>query len=267
MNATPPPGTQVPSFIQDAYDAHVAAELFAIRNAMGDSALLRAVFSAILVKVSHRVSDTVHRLEPRPRAPGTTATLFHAKAREYGRMLQALAEAVPPGVRAQVHREDARGFRSRGLKVGSGADTEATRVPFGLVLTSPPYPGVYDYLPMQALRRWWLDLDDDAALEDEIGTRRSFRHDRGAALTRWREDTMRWTRAAARALGPGGRLVILVGDGDIHGGHVDAWPTTDAAAREAGLTLDARVTVERWDEGLRVFRPEHAAVWTKAASN
>ena len=29
----------------------------------------------------------------------------------------------------------------------------------GLVLTSPPYPGVYDYLPMQQLRAAWLDLD------------------------------------------------------------------------------------------------------------
>ncbi|MFN7144696.1 MAG: hypothetical protein ACK4YP_13050, partial [Myxococcota bacterium] len=139
----PPP--DVPDELARWYEPHVLAELCVIREGIGKDPLLRAVFSAIVVKASHRESDTSSAKTETKRPPGTTAVLFHKKAREYARMLEELASAVPAGVRARVHREDARELREKGG--------------FGLVVTSPPYPGVYDYVAMQQLRHLWLGLD------------------------------------------------------------------------------------------------------------
>jgi hypothetical protein len=245
-----PRGDGVPEEIRRAYAPHVFAELAAIRDQIGDDPGLRAVFSAILVKSSRRASDTSQHLTDKERPPGTTATLFHAKAREYARLLEAFDAAAPPGVQPRVHREDARDHRSKG--------------PFGLVLCSPPYPGVYDYVPMQALRRWWLDLDDDQALRDEIGARRNFRADRAQARDAWRADTARWVRAAARVLADSGRLCVVTGDGNVGGVPIDSWTPLDEAARAQGLRFVARATVDRWDEGVEQRRPEHVGVWEKA---
>lgn len=243
------PLPDLPPAVAHAYEPHVQVELAAIRAAIGDDPLLRAVFSAVLVKASRRVSDTSARLEDRPRPPGTAATLFHAKAREYARMLTELAEAVPPGVRARVHREDARDLR--------------VKEPFGMVVTSPPYPGVYDYVAMQALRRAWLGLDDSRAEQEEIATRGAFARDRKDAVARWSKDTARWVRAATRALGVGGRLVVVIGDGRTGGRPIDAWGPTAAAVEAAGLHFVARVTVDRHDAGLGASRHEHAGLWER----
>lgn len=237
-----------PGPAQEWYEAHVVGELAAIRELIGKDPLLRAVFSAILVKVSQRRSDSSMARDPEPRPPGTTSTLFHKKAREYARMLEALAAAVPPGVRARVHRADARDFRAKER--------------FGLVLTSPPYPGVYDYVPMQQLRYAWLGLDPGDAVREEIGSRRAFRADRATAIATWRQDSARWVRAVARVLD--GRLVLVIGDGNVGGKAIDSFTPVDEAARAAGLRFVARATVERWDAGMERVRPEHAAVWEHA---
>ena len=232
---------QVPEAVRGWYEPHVARELVALKLHIGNDPLLRAVFSAILVKVSQRESETrPNRVELR-RPPGTTATLFHRKARELARRLESLAAAVPEGARARVHREDARDFRRRER--------------FGMVVTSPPYPGVYDYLSMQALRAAWLDLPGD--LHEELGSRRGFRADRGGALAAWEASTRRWLKSVARALAPGGKVVVVIGDGFGGGKLVPVLPSLLAAARELGLQRTGLVTVGRWDAGLRTVRPEH----------
>ena len=91
--------------------------------------LLRTVLSSILIKTSFRESDTSNHRSPTQRPPGTTLTLFHKKARLLGRSLEMMPANLPV---AGIHRGDAR----------------ITPAPHkvGLILTSPPYPGVYSYL-------------------------------------------------------------------------------------------------------------------------
>jgi SAM-dependent methyltransferase len=233
------------------YEPHTLIELATIKDAISKEPLLRAVFSAILVKTSKRESDTSSARTGEKRPPGTAAVLFHKKAREYARMLEALATAAPATVRARVHREDARELRERGG--------------FGLVVTSPPYPGVYDYVTMQHLRLLWLGLGEGIDTHQEIGSRRQFRADRTAALSAWRNDTRKWVRNAARALDVGGRLVVVIGDGQVAGKRIDTYEAMEDAAKMAGLTRVARATVERWDEGVNTLRPEHAMMWEKRA--
>lgn len=286
--AEPDPG--VPEELRGWYDPRALAELAAIRRGIWRLAeegtpaqkeaapLLKAVFSSILVKTSYRESETANRRVAQPREPGSTAVLFHARAREYARQLEALEQGIaaaagadappadadtdadtpapaadkahdpaapgsPPPIRARAHRQDAREIRSKER--------------FGQIVTSPPYPGVYDYLAIQQLRYLWMGLDPGDP-HSEIGSRRSFRVDRGRAFEQWREDTGRWVRATAKLLLPKGRMVVIVGDGFVNHRIVESIPAILEAAKGAGLRSVARCMVERPDEGVGAIRLEHA---------
>ena len=243
----------VPELAWDWFDPWAVVELDAIRAVIGNDPMARAVLSSILVKVSKRESETANRCGTEVRPPTTTATLFHKRAREFARQLEELAAAIGEGPepRARVHREDARELRERGE--------------FGMVVTSPPYPGVYDYLPLQQLRIAWLGLEPGESLRDEIGSRRSFKSDRTEAVAAWKRDTARWVRAACRALVPGGRLAVVIGDGLVAGRPVDALGPLGEAARAEGMERVARTTVERWDEGVERMRPEHAVLYERGS--
>ncbi len=246
-----PPPPDLPEVLFDWYEPHVLVEMASLHEAIGNDPMLRAVFSSIVVKTSYRESDTSNRRVEQRRPPGTAATLFHKRARELGRELEALAAAVPEGTRARVHRQDAREQREK----------EA----FGLVLTSPPYPGVYDYVPLQQLRLAWLGADPGEAPREEIGSRRAFRADRAEATAAWRADTFKWMRVTARALVPGGRLVVVTGDGNVGQRPIDSLGLYTEAAVASGLRRVARASVARWDEGLDRVRPEHAVCFAKEA--
>jgi DNA modification methylase len=236
---------QVPEIASRWYQPHVAQEVGRLRDGIKVAnpiaqPLLRAVLSSILIKVSFRESDTSNRRNPYQRPPGTTATLFHKKARELGRAL----EAMSPGPEPTVRRSDAR--------------TTAPLAPAGLILTSPPYPGVYDYLPMHQLRYAWLGMDAEDTLNREIGARRTFRaRGRQDALQQWRQDTDKWIATQAAGLAPGGRFVIIVGDGLVGDRVVDTLSPTVESLRAAGLKIVARASADRADHARAAIRIEH----------
>lgn len=231
------------------YEPHVAAELAGLRDGIAQApddvkGLLWACFSSILVKVSLRASDTRAERVPQHREPGTTAILFHKKVRELGRRLEALAAAVPPGTPQARVRE---GSALRELPEG----------PVDAIVTSPPYPAVYDYAPMQSLRTAWMDLDDHEALRGELGTRRSFRADRAEGMRRWQEDMARWASRAAAALRPGARMAVVIGDGLSASRPVDALGCLAHATSGAGFVPLARASGDRRDLGSEQSRREH----------
>ena len=231
------------------YEDHVAAELAGLRDGIQRAPpevqdLLWCCFSSILVKVSQRASDTRAERAPQHREPGTTSILFHKKVRELGRRLEALATAVPPGTpEPKVRLGDAR--------------ADHPKDPVDCIITSPPYPAVYDYVPMQTLRSAWMDLDDGPGLRGELGSRRSFRVDRQSGLRQWQADLGDWTRSAFRALRPGGRLAVVLGDGVSASRPVDALGTLMAASAAAGFQPLARASGDRSDYGASTTRREH----------
>jgi SAM-dependent methyltransferase len=232
---------------------HVLRELEALRAGIAASdesvrGLLEAVLSAIIVKVSYRASDTKAVREKHDRPAGTTAVLFHKKTRELARQLTELREALPPDTpEAELVLADAREARPT--------------TPVALVLTSPPYPSTYDYLPMQHLRHVWLGERPDASLE--IGARRLWRGGLRRAREIWRGDTDRWTANVAHTLVAGGHLVVVIGDGLLPSGIVDASQPTLDAARRAGLELVAGASVERPEHAGLTNRREHAFAFRK----
>ena len=243
----------VPEEAERWYEPHVAQELGRLRDgihAVDDAdtrTRLWAVLSSIVVKASFRESDTSNQRKTRHRPPGTTAILFHKKARELGRML----DAMPAERAVKVRTADAR-------KVGAPRGT-------GLVMTSPPYPGVYDYLPMQQLRFLWMDIDPDGrVMAAELGSRRSFRaQGRADALRAWRQDTADWVAQQTRALPAGGRIAINVGDGLVGGRTVDTLSVTVEAMRNAGLGIVARASADRPDHARNSVRIEHIVLGEK----
>ena len=174
--------------------------------------------------------------------------MFHKKARELGRRL----EEMPAERDVRIRRADA---RVRSPPKGTA-----------LVLTSPPYPGVYDYLPMQQLRYAWLEVEPGGrALSAEVGSRRDFRSQgRAAAFRQWRQDTVQWIDAQTRGLRPGGLLVVNVGDGLVGGRLVDALSPTVEAMRAAGLEIVARGSADRPDHAREAVRIEHMVLGRKA---
>lgn len=245
-----PPGP-ILSVVGEWYEPHVLAELEALRAGIRDADvsddarwLLWATFSSIVVKASFRASDTSSRRDVHSRPPATTAILFHKKARELGRRLEALVAEIPPGTpSADVGWGDAR--------------LKADITPVALVLTSPPYPSVYDYLAVQDLRAAWLDVA--LAERREIGPRRAFREQGSReAWKQWQADTHQWTRSVVSRIAPGGQLVVVIGDGLVEEGTVPTWETTRAAAEGAGLKFQASASLARPDPTRRATRWEHA---------
>ena len=248
-----PPPEPIFKAVREWYAPHVLGELEAIRQGcLGADPSIRepllTLFSSILIKTSYRKSDTSQQREPTDRPRGTTSVLFHKKAREYGRRITALREVVPEGTPPS----DVAFGDARDVRIGAPVD---------LVLTSPPYPSTYDYLPLQHLRRVWLGLREPD--DDEIASRRSWRAGEKDARKRWRSDTFAWTQSAAAALAPGGHLVVVIGDGLAPGGLVDTSEPTEAAAKNAGLVAVARASVERPDFARDTMRWEHAFAFRK----
>jgi len=244
--------TVVPEVCREWYEPHVADELGRLRDGIleQDEAvrpLLFALLSSIAIKASFRESDTSNRRKGGHRPPGTTAILFHKKARELGRQL----DEMPAERNVRVRLDDA---RSCGPPRGAG-----------LVMTSPPYPGVYDYLPMQQLRYAWLGIEPPGrAFSAEVGSRRGFRaKGRAEAFRDWRDDTDRWVAAQASTLRSGGALVINVGDGLVGGRTVDALSSTVESLRRAGLEVEARASADRPDHARGAIRIEHMVLGRK----
>lgn len=240
--------------VREWYAPHALRELESLRRGIQQAdavirPLLECVLSSILVKVSWRRSDTSPQRVKHHRPPGTTAVLFHKKARELARRMVALREAVPEGTpEADIELADARSLRVE---------------PVDLVLTSPPYPSTYDYLPMQHLRSIWFGESMQEAAE--IGPRRDWRRGAREARRAWLADTERWTAAVAASMRPDAHLVIVIGDGLTPTGPVDTSEPTESAALKAGLVSVARATVDRPDHARNTVRPEHIFAFRKPA--
>ncbi len=258
----PAPSHRLPAALRDWYDEGTLAELTSLRNDLRAACgaadttepvgvLLWGAFSSMLVKVSRRQADTVRRIvDGPPRPAGTTATWFHRKVREIARRLEAWDSLGGSMGAVTVHAGDARGA-PEGVPSVQG------------IVTSPPYPAVYDYQAYQDLRELWLGFHSDA--EAEIGPRRVWNVDPEGAEVAWRRDTNAWMAASSSVLAPGGRMIVVIGDGLVRSGPIDALEPTRVGARLAGLTFEASASLARPDHARGSVRWEHAAVFRREA--
>ena len=222
------------------YNKKALRELAALWSAVNQKKglhrhILRAAHSSLVVKYSLRASDTSNKVRPRKYKEGAVLRAFAARGVELDRMFRELREQVP--------------VETPRATIGHGDAREIELAPVDLIVTSPPYPGTYDYLRLQQLRLAWWE-EDQSQESSEIGTRQTFSRAPKQAYRRWSKDTALWIKRAARNLKIGGHLVIVAGDGFARGRVQRVSRPTLEAGEAAGLSLRASASVQRVDHGV-----------------
>lgn len=220
---------------------HVLLELDGLRDGILKTTLpeqkraLLLVLSALLTKVSQRGGDSAGGVTEKRVAPGFPSRFFVKKASELGRKLAEYRSSLPVGAPpASCTLGDAR--KLPGLAPSSVA----------LVVSSPPYPGVYDYVAHHDDRLRWLGLSSQEFAELEIGSRRELSEESfGKALARWERDLGATLTALRAGIAAAGRVVLLIADSTLAGKALFAERVVEKAAPGAGLQLLGRASQAR----------------------
>jgi len=228
---------------RDWFTPHTLKEIVLLSDHIGGVAdadlrrLLLAVLSSIVVKLSRQASDSmpVADRDFRPWKPGTAFRFFRERAVELTGMLLRLS--------SDLHKRKV-AFVEPDLRLAD-ARTVALAAPYDLVLSSPPYPGVYDYARHHRLRFPLFGDDGSFADRHEIGAKRApgdYAADLTAALKRI-------------PLGANGRILLVIGDGTIGEKIVRA---DELLRRLPGFTVRAVASQARAGD-----RREHLALLTR----
>ena len=218
---------------------HVAFELFALRalvmevprQPIGNA--LRLCFSANLVKLMKAGPEAPRDGEAKRIARGVPSRLLADRAVELAHGLAALERKTPPGTPAPVIRlGDARELK--GIANGSAR----------LIVSSPPYPGTYDYAAQHDARFTWLELPRRSFESAQLGARTGG-VGLGADPAAWRASQRQWLGEMARILAPGGHALLIVGDGVLGNAPEDAPATIAELAAPLRLEPIARASQAR----------------------
>lgn len=208
---------------------------------------LELVLSAILTKVGRRGSDTSEAGVEKRIAAGYPARLFVKKTEELTARVAEVAGALAASKPAKVLLGDAR--------VLAGVDDASV----SLVVTSPPYPGNYDYLAHHAARLRWLRMPADRFDASEIGARRRL-DPLGAAggRARFAAELGDALRAMRRVMREDGVAIIVIADSVVGGAPVYAIDLIRSLAPKRGLALVASASQARPH-----FHPQTAQAFAK----
>jgi SAM-dependent methyltransferase len=219
------------------FHAHVLFELLGLRElvmATPDDPVgraLRLCLSSLLVKFMKAGPSAPRDGAEKRIGRGVPSRMLADRAAELARGLAALERRTPPGTPApEVTEGDA---RSLTIQPGSVA----------LVVSSPPYAGTYDYAAIHDARFLWLGLAEKNFRRLQLGARAERLGD--VAGGSWRDQQAQFVSQIARILRPGGRALLVVGDGIVDG-HAENAPDGIAAAGAAvGLEPLARASQAR----------------------
>jgi DNA modification methylase len=195
---------------------------------------LELVISSMLTKVSVRRSDTSERTETRRLASGFTIRFFVKKTEELVRRLEAYSAALP----------DRR--LPWGVRLGDARALPMNDGRAQAIITSPPYPGVYDYVEHHRLRLDWLKLDAKHLERHEIGAHRDFAHQTAAAAEeRWGEQMGDCLDEMRRVLAASGRIALLIADSVVANRAFYADRALQGMAARHGLKIVAGLSQAR----------------------
>ena len=167
---------------------------------------LEIVLSSMLVKVSNQRSDSNLSMSKPNLSRGFTSRFFEKRAEELIGFLETFRDAVPENT------------SSPRVRVGDARDLHWVEdQSVGMVITSPPYPGTYDYFSHQALRTQILGIEDRSPRRNEMGSRSQGNQGRRTALERWEEDFRDVLNELARTCKPGANAFFVIGTSRIGG--------------------------------------------------
>ncbi|MDH4224231.1 MAG: hypothetical protein OEW12_01125 [Deltaproteobacteria bacterium] len=222
------------------YQPHLLAEMIQWIRLINDlkegpqRQSLRAVFSSLVVKFSNLRSDTSHQEGPVNYPKGAVSRFMEAKCGELAKAQAALADRLPrPAPRVALTQENARLLPSTDWGCAD------------CVLTSPPYPGTYDYAAHHRLRMDWLGLDSNPLEAGEIGSRRDWLSGSAPAGEDWEAFWQDVWVTFSRVVKPGGQVFLVVGDWLEGGRGVDSAQAFAPLARLWGWEQLSRASVRR----------------------
>jgi SAM-dependent methyltransferase len=226
---------------RELFDLHVLLELDGLRDGIRklpdgfERRALMLVLSALFTKVSRRRAETSRHHQEKRLAGGFVVRFFLEKARDLAKRLAAYDARLPARAPAVE------------LSVGDARRLDhVQRRSIDLVLSSPPYPGVYDYVDQHAARLRWLGLSARGFERSEIGARRRYaRVDYERALDGWRRELGPCLDRIAERLAPGGAAVLVIADSVLGGRGVYADDTLAELAPRHGLRVAAHVSQAR----------------------
>ncbi|MFO0661642.1 MAG: DNA methyltransferase [Polyangiaceae bacterium] len=196
---------------------------------------LELVLSAILTKVSRKLGDSSEKSEEKRIAAGYTAKLLVRKADELAQRVEEFVAKVPRNTPPPIVLEgDAREL--------AGVDSGSV----DLVLTSPPYPGNYDYLSHHAARLRWLRMDASSFDSREVGARRHLENPKQRdPIGTWRNDVAGFLKAMRRVLRPDGCALLIIADSVVGDQAVFIDDLVRDVAPSCGMDLVARASQQR----------------------
>lgn len=224
---------------RDLFDIHVLLELDSLRAAIEKTPKgplqqnLQLILSSLLVKLSRQSSDTVERTAPRRIAAGYPSKLFHMRALEWLRQVQEYEGLAPmPRAKFRTYTADARELKP----VADGS--------VDLIVTSPPYPGVYDYYAHHAVRLRWMNLKAAELERKELGSKRTLVNQTDGIAV-WRSDWKAVLAQFERVLRSGGHACIVMADSAVARTLLRADTETRRAMESTSLSLVAHAKQAR----------------------
>ncbi|MDE0908048.1 MAG: DNA adenine methylase [SAR324 cluster bacterium] len=187
---------------------------------------LRAVFSSLIVKFSTFKADTsLERVTPKyPR--GAVARWMTAKTQELldqqMRMEFKLAKVPQP----TLLNEDARTLPS----VAAGS--------VHCIITSPPYPGTYDYFEHHLLRMKWLQMPTSEMKQGELGAKRNF------TPKQWKQAFRESMLALRRSMVQYGHCYLVLGDWLDHDERINGIEFVRQYAPSVGWEVGSAVSLK-----------------------
>jgi hypothetical protein len=175
---------------------------------------LLLVLSSCLTKLSEKRADSSRIHQDKRIARSFPFRFFLLKTDDLIQRALAFSALVPRGTPpARIEVCDARRL--------AYAPSRSVR----LVVSSPPYPGVYDYFEHHETRMRWLRLDGRDLKEGEMGARRAAGGDATKATSDWEQGFGRCLAELKRILVSDGLVTLMLAD-SVFGGRAyfaDAW--------------------------------------------
>lgn len=194
----------------------------AIRNT------LLAVFSSLVVKFSSKLSDSSEEQQQRNFPKGAVSKWMRSKIEELLRAQKDFTKKVPKGVKVpQIFTENIVDFEK--MKEGS----------VDLIVTSPPYPGTYDYFKHHELRMKWFRMDEAPLKQSEIGTKR--RHN----ARQWKQPFREILLKMRKIVRPSGYAYLVIGDWLDRDKPVSALEYLTKYAPSVGWELKGSASIQR----------------------
>jgi site-specific DNA-methyltransferase (cytosine-N4-specific) len=184
-----------------------------------------AVFSAIIVRVSHQDSDTRYARIEREYKPGSAINFFQQRLSAAIRDLKEIYKM--PKASAEVYQAD-----SRNLTFLSDNSVD-------LVVTSPPYLNAYDYHKYHRHRLHWIGGDVSFARDKEIGKHDTFTRPKADAQEYF-DNMTDCFKEWYRVLKPEGLALMVIGDAIVGGRSVSVADEFLEILKRLGLSEEKR---------------------------